>query len=143
MAVTTEKMRDWCLTLLNANPQAAKRTLAEYLEAIPRLSSLSDVPAGTAVLVRGDVDARPGATIGDGDERLRSMVDTLQYGIDRGWKQVIVGHIGRKPEGSLKSVAKRTGELIGKEVPLLTGWWDEGSKNISSKVADAIRVADR
>ena len=95
------------------------------------------------MLVRGDVDAKPGATIGDGDERLRSMLDTLRYGIDRGWKQVIFGHIGRKPDGSLKAVARRIGELIGKEVPLLTGWWDEGSKTISSKVADAIASADR
>ena len=62
------------------------------------------------MLVRGDVDAKPGATVGEGDIRFRSMVDTLQFGRQRGWKQIVFGHIGRKPEGSLARVAKRLGE---------------------------------
>ena len=103
MPVTDEKMLPWCRTLLGAAP-APHKTLGEYLAAIPRLKSLADVPSGTVVLVRGDVDAKPGAKIGEGDERLRSMVDTLKFGIEHGWKQVIFGHIGRKPEGSLAKV---------------------------------------
>jgi phosphoglycerate kinase len=134
-------MLDWCRTLLHANPAAKKRTLAEYLAAIPRLSALADVQAGTPVLVRGDVDAKPGATIGEGDERLRSMVETLRFGIDRGWKQVIFGHIGRKPEGSLKAVAKRIGELVGQEVPLITDWWDENAKRIPDSIRERIAAA--
>ena len=55
-------------------------TLADYIRAIPGMASLADLPAGTPVLVRGDVDAKPGPNIGDGDIRLRSMVDTLQFG---------------------------------------------------------------
>jgi phosphoglycerate kinase len=141
MPVTNEKMVDWCRTLLNANPGAPKRTLQEYLAAVPRLSSLADVPSGTPVLVRGDVDAKPGAKIGDGDERLRSMVDTLQFGIERGWKQIIFGHIGRKPEGSLKDVAKRLGELVDRQVPLVGDWWDENSRTVPQGIADAISSA--
>jgi len=141
MSVTKEQMLDWCRTLLNANPNVPKRTLQEYLAVIPRLSSLADVPNGTSVLVRGDVDAKPGTKIGEGDERLRSMVDTLKFGIDRGWKQIVFGHIGRKPEGSLKDVAKRIGELIGQDVPLISDWWDENSRTIPSKIVDAISSA--
>src|SRR6476660_6301108 len=96
-------------------------SLADYLKAIPRLDSLSDLPSGTAVLVRGDVDAKPGATIGDGDIRLRSMKETLEFGRQKGWKQVLFGHRGRKekdkPIGSLDKVAKRLGEILGSEVP--------------------------
>ena len=40
------------------------------------------------------------------------MVDTLEFGRKRGWKQIVFGHIGRKPEGSLAKVAKRLGELL-------------------------------
>ena len=142
MEVSTQKMLDWCRTLLNANSAAAKRTLQEYLASIPRLESLSDVPRGTPVLVRGDVDAKPGPQIGDGDERLSSMVDTLKFGISRGWKQVIFGHIGRKPEGSLAAVARRIGELVGQDVPVLSDWWHEPSQTIPDAITQRIAAAN-
>ncbi|MEX2137723.1 MAG: phosphoglycerate kinase [Pirellulales bacterium] len=141
MPVTKEQMLEWCRTLLHVNPAAPKHTLAEYLATIPRLSALADVPAGTPVLVRGDVDAKPGARIGEGDQRLRSMVETLRFGIDRGWKQVIFGHIGRKPDGSLKDVARRIGELISQDVPLINDWWDEGAKTIPARISETIAGA--
>jgi phosphoglycerate kinase len=139
MKASEPKMLDWCRTLLGANPASPQMTLEQYLAAIPRLQSLADVPRGTPVLIRGDVDARPGAKIGEGDERLRSMVDTLRFGIDRGWKQIIFGHIGRKPEGSLKGVAARISELVGQKVPLVTDWLDEAATTIRSQTAEAIR----
>lgn len=141
MPVTHEQMIEWCRTLLHAEPAAPKRTLAEYLAAIPRLATLSDVPTGTPVLVRGDVDVKPGEKVGEGDERLRSMVETLRFGIDRGWKQVIFGHIGRKPEGSLKNVARRIGELVGQEVPLISDWWDEDAQTVPPQIAEMIAAA--
>src|SRR5262245_15439921 len=102
MALTAEKLTPWIRTLLSAPPASESGLkLEDYLAGIPRLSALADVPSGTPVLVRGDVDAKPGATVGEGDVRLRSMVATLQFGRKHGWKQVVFGHIGRKPEGSL------------------------------------------
>jgi phosphoglycerate kinase len=138
MPVTEQKMLDWCRTLLGADPAAPRMTLEQYLSVIPRLNSLADVPRGTHVLVRGDVDAKPGAKIGEGDERLRSMVESLRFGTDRGWKQVIFGHIGRKPEGSLKAVTARIGELIGQKVPLITDWLDESTLVIPDQIAAVI-----
>src|SRR5215475_1163756 len=138
MQVSDEKMLQWCRALLGATP-APHKTLGDYLGAIPRLKSLADVPSGTVVLIRGDVDAKPGAKIGEGDERLRSMVSTLKFGIEQGWKQVVFGHIGRKPEGSLSKVATRLGELLGKKVLLITDWLDESTNTIAASAADAIR----
>ncbi len=140
-AITNDRMRDWILTLLNANPKTPNGTLDTYLKAIPRLDSLADVPRGTPVLIRGDVDAKPGKSVGEGDERLRSMVDTLKFGVERGWKQIIFGHIGRKPEGSLADVAKRIGELLKQEVQLIADWWDESSQTVPAKVTQAIAAA--
>jgi phosphoglycerate kinase len=138
MTVSEEKMLTWCRTLLGANPAAPKMTLEQYLSAIPRLDSLVAVPRGTPVLVRGDVDAKPGPNIGDGDERLRSMVQTLRYGINLGWKQIVFGHIGRKPEGSLSAVAARLGGLLCQDVPLVRDWLDEGTTAIRPDAAKAI-----
>jgi phosphoglycerate kinase len=141
MSVSTTTMLEWCRVLLGLNPPATPKSLEQYLAAIPRLSTLADVPKGTPVLVRGDVDAKPGAKIGQGDERLRSMVDTLHYGIERGWKQIVFGHIGRKPEGSLKDVAKRLGELLKQEVPLVSDWLDEATLDIRPQVTETIAAS--
>ena len=105
MAVTEKQITAWCEKLLAGRSADPDLSLSDYIRAIPVMASLEDVPSGTTVLVRGDLDAKPGANVGDGDIRLRSMVDTLQFGQSRGWKQVVFGHIGRKPEGSLNKVA--------------------------------------
>lgn len=120
MKVTSEQMVPWLRTLLGLTPRESD--LTTYLRDVPRLDSLAGLPSGTPVLVRGDVDAKPGEKIGDGDVRLRSMVDTLQFGRDKGWKQIVFGHIGRKSEGSLNKVAKRLGELLKCEVTLVKDW---------------------
>lgn len=141
MPVATDKVARLCRALIDPSTDSLRRSLEDYLHAIPRLDSLADVPRGTAVLVRGDVDAKPGAEVGEGDIRLRSMLDTLEFGRQRGWKQIIFGHIGRKPEGSLKAVAKRIGELLKADVPLVTDWLDEGSLSVTPAAAETVAEA--
>ena len=122
-----------------------KLTLQQYLDAIPRLESLAGVVKGTPVLVRGDVDAKPGAELGQGDIRLRSMKETLEFGRKKGWKQIVFGHLGRKekdkPIGSLKKVAARLGQILGCDVPLVEDWLDEGSAQVKDHVRDKIAAA--
>jgi len=139
MHTTPDAMLSWCQTLLGAGPDRPQRTLQDFLHAIPRLDSLEHLPNGTPVLIRGDVDAKPGTEIGQGDIRLRSMLDTLQFGRQHGWRQVIFGHIGRKPEESLAKVAKRLEELLQAEVPLIADWLDESSMSITDSAAERIR----
>ncbi len=141
MAVSEKEMVKWCETLLAGRKAAPDLTLADYIRAIPGLASIQELPSGTPVLVRGDLDAKPGEKIGDGDVRLRSMVDTLEFGRKHGWKQIIFGHIGRKPEGSLAKVAKRVGELLKTDVPLVGDWLDESTTTILPAVAKQIADA--
>ncbi|MBI2825017.1 MAG: phosphoglycerate kinase [Planctomycetia bacterium] len=141
MPVTAESLIPWCRALVAPEQYPPRMPLEEYLAAIPRLGSFADVPSGTPVLVRGDVDCKPGTSIGQGDIRLRSMVPTLSLGQNRGWKQVIFGHIGRKPEGSLKAVAQRIGELLGTSATLVPDWWDEASQSITESAAAAVHSA--
>jgi phosphoglycerate kinase len=141
MAVTDQDMRTWCETLLAGRAAAPDLTLVDYLRAIPGLATLEGLPGGTPVLVRGDLDCKPGDSIGDGDIRLRSMVDTLQFGRSRGWKQIVFGHIGRKAEGSLAKVAKRLGELLKCDVPLISDWLDEKSMTILPDVPKKVAAA--
>jgi phosphoglycerate kinase len=141
MPTTTEKVQALITTLLAGREANPALELVDYLNAIPRLDSLASVPSGTPVLIRGDVDAKPGATIGEGDIRLRSMVDTLKYGIERGWKQIIFGHIGREPEKSLNKVASRLSEILGQPVELITDWFDATTGAIPDAVKAKIDAA--
>ncbi|HJT32814.1 MAG TPA: phosphoglycerate kinase [Pirellulales bacterium] len=141
MAITAQTIEIACRALLDPASEGPRLSLEDYLSAIPLLDSLADVPRGTPVLVRGDVDAKPGPTVGEGDIRLRSMVETLEFGRRLGWKQIVVGHIGRKPEVSLKAVAARLGELLHAEVPLIADWLDEGAMVITDQAAKAVQSA--
>jgi phosphoglycerate kinase len=144
MAVTAERAFRLC-QLLKGVATRENLSLADYLQSIPKLDSLSDLPAGTVVLIRGDVDAKVGAEVGQGDIRLRSMVETLKFGQEKGFKQVIFGHLGRKekdkPIGSLAKVAARLGKLLGSEVPLIEDWLDESTSTVKDHVQKQIADA--
>lgn len=141
MPATVDSIAKLIGALLAGRAAAPNLELVDYLKAIPRLSSLDNVPPGTPVLVRGDVDAKPGPQIGDGDIRLRSMAGTLEYGRDHFWKQIVFGHIGREPEKSLEKVAKRLGEILQCPVPLITDWLDESTMTVADAVKERIAGA--
>jgi phosphoglycerate kinase len=144
MTVTADRVLKLARVLKGFEPHE-NLALADYLREIPRLDSLANVPSGTAVLVRGDVDAKPGAKIGDGDIRLRSMRQTLEFGRQRGWKQIVFGHLGRKqpdkPIGSLAKVAVRLGHILECEVPVIGDWLDEDSATVKEHVQQKIATA--
>jgi phosphoglycerate kinase len=140
MSISASQLLPALQAVCGANPNQETLTLQDYLSAIPRLESLSDLPKGTAVLVRGDVDAKPGPTIGEGDIRLRSMKETLNYGRQHGWKQIVFGHIGREKEKSLKKVAARLGEILGCDCPLIENWLDEATLTITPSAIAQIKA---
>jgi len=135
--VTNDQMTRWCRRILTGDESAGK-SLTDYVDSIPRLECLSGLPAGTPVLVRGDVDAKPGKTVGEGDIRLRSMKETLEFCRRQGLKTIIFGHIGRDPEKSLDKVAARLGEILGCDVPLVDDWLDPDTYEVSDAVKKAI-----
>jgi phosphoglycerate kinase len=62
------------------------------------------------------------------DTRIRASVPCIQMALDAGAAVMLTSHLGRptegafKPEDSLMPVAKRLGELLGREVPLVANW---------------------
>ena len=60
MTQTVASMELWLQRLLGTAPDAPKMPLQQYLDGVPQLDHLADLTRGTVVLVRGDVDAKPG-----------------------------------------------------------------------------------
>ena len=64
------------------------------------------------------------------DTRIRASVPCIQMALDAGAAVMVTSHLGRptegafKPEDSLAPVAKRLGELLGRDVPVMANWVD-------------------
>jgi phosphoglycerate kinase len=86
---------------------------------------------GKRVFIRADLnvpqDANGAITE---DTRIRASLPCIQMALDAGAAVMVTSHLGRptegafKPADSLAPVAKRLGELLGREVTLLANWTD-------------------
>ena len=96
--------------------------------AIVRMSDLD--LAGRRVLIREDLNV----PVEDGrvrsDARILAALPTLRLALEKGAAVMVMSHLGRPKEGrwseedSLAPVARRLGELLGREVPLVRDWID-------------------
>jgi len=87
--------------------------------------------AGKRVFIRADLNV-PQDDAGNitEDTRVRASVPAIEMALKAGAAVMVTSHLGRptegefKPEDSLAPVAKRLGELLGREVPLVPNWVD-------------------
>ncbi|HSN80209.1 MAG TPA: phosphoglycerate kinase, partial [Rhodoferax sp.] len=91
----------------------------------------SGFATGKRVFIRADLNV-PQDDAGNitEDTRIRASVPCIQMALAAGAAVMVTSHLGRptegafKPEDSLAPVAKRLGELLGREVPLVANWVD-------------------
>jgi phosphoglycerate kinase len=87
--------------------------------------------AGQRVFIRADLNV-PQDDAGHitEDTRIRASVPCIEQALKAGAAVMVTSHLGRptegefKPEDSLAPVAKRMGELLGREVKLVANWVD-------------------
>ena len=87
--------------------------------------------AGKRVFIRADLNV-PQDDAGHitEDTRIRASIPAIKMALDAGAAVMVTSHLGRptegafKPEDSLAPVAQRMGELLGREVPLISHWVD-------------------
>ncbi len=92
--------------------------------------------AGQRVFIRADLNV-PQDDAGNitEDTRIRASVPAIEMALKAGAAVMVTSHLGRptegefKPEDSLAPVAKRLGELMGREVKLVSNWVDGVSVN--------------
>src|SRR5258705_3977963 len=94
-----------------------------------KFKRMSDVDLrGKRVFIRADLNV----PLEDGritdDTRIRASVPGINLALERGGAVMVPSHLGRpkegelKPEDSLAPVAKRLGEVLGRQVPLVKDW---------------------
>ncbi len=87
--------------------------------------------AGKRVFIRADLNVPQddSANITE-DTRIRASIPCIQMALAAGAAVMVTSHLGRpvegefKPADSLAPVAKRLGELMQREIPLLSNWVD-------------------
>ena len=87
--------------------------------------------AGQRVFIRADLNV-PQDDAGQitEDTRVRASVPCIQAALAAGAAVMVTSHLGRPTEGAFKAedslapVAKRLGELLGRDVPLIANWVD-------------------
>ena len=87
--------------------------------------------AGKRVFIRADLNVPQDDTGAiTEDTRIRASVACIQMALDAGAAVMVTSHLGRPTEGAFKPsdtlapVAQRLGELMGREVPLVSHWVD-------------------
>jgi phosphoglycerate kinase len=87
--------------------------------------------AGQRVFIRADLNV-PLDDAGHitEDTRIRASIPCIEMALKAGAAVMVTSHLGRptegefKPEDSLAPVAKRMGELMGRDVPVIANWVD-------------------
>ncbi|MGQ3050848.1 MAG: phosphoglycerate kinase [Roseateles sp.] len=85
--------------------------------------------SGQRVFIRADLNV-PQDDAGNitEDTRIRASIPAIEAALKAGAAVMVTSHLGRptegefKPEDSLRPVAKRMGELMGREIPVVANW---------------------
>ena len=85
---------------------------------------------GKRVLIREDLNVPIQDGVVTSDARIRAALPTIRHALEKRARVFILSHLGRPEEGkidealSLRPVAARLSELLGKSVPLKRDWLD-------------------
>jgi len=78
------------------------------------------------------------------DTRIRASVPGIRDALARGGAVMVTSHLGRPTEGqfsaadSLAPIARRLGELLGRDVPLIRDWVGGGAWHAALKAGDVV-----
>lgn len=97
--------------------------------------------SGKKVLVRCDFNVKMENGVITSDKRIVASLPTIKYLIDNNAKVILCSHLGRpkgevNPEFSMKPVAKRLSELLGKEVKMADDVVGESAQKLASELKD-------
>ena len=100
---------------------------------------------GKRVFIRADLNVpQDDAGAITDDTRIRASVPGIRDALARGGAVMVTSHLGRPTEGqfsaaeSLAPIARRLGELLGRDVPLIRDWVGGGAWQAALKAGDVV-----
>lgn len=119
------------------DPALNKISLETALAPVARIDKLKLEP-GTRVLIRCDLDVPlKEGSVAD-SSRLASIAKSAVYAAEQGWVPILMGHLGRDSENTLKPVAEALGEIIGRHVEFVGEWIDPETGTLESCFRDNV-----
>jgi phosphoglycerate kinase len=124
-----------------SSPELDAISLEQILSAIPTVDQLQDIAEGTTVLVRAELDM----PIADGKvadrSRILATVSTIKYCIEKGWKTILFGHVGRDKDTTVLPVWKSYIEEVGHDIQMVSDWLDEPDLKLKDEFVSSVSVA--
>ncbi len=117
----------------------SKESLETKLARIPPLDALADLPHGSPVWIRADLDVEDRDGVIGSDPRLAGLHETLEFGRAKGWRMLLLGHRGRKPEQTLEYVHQKLASLEPQAGPFVRDWFDERESTLTGTALAAAR----
>jgi phosphoglycerate kinase len=105
--------------------------IEERLAQIPAIESLADLPEGTPVWIRADLDVSDRDGIIGDDPRLASLHATLEFGRAHGWRMLLLGHRGRTRDRTLEYVYQKLKAIEPGCGPFIKDWFDEHAERLT------------
>jgi phosphoglycerate kinase len=106
-----------------------------------KVINLADLDlTGKKVLIRQDLNVPIKDGVVSSDKRIKASIPTIELALEKGAAVMLMSHLGRPTEGeyaeefSLKPVAKRLSELLGKDVRLEKDWLEGVEVNVGEVV---------
>lgn len=137
MAISYDDFYRQLYRIYSQDPEINAIPLEEILDNIPTIDRL-DLPARATVLLRAELDVplEEGRVVDV--SRIETNLRTLRYCLDRKWKVVIIGHIGRDKHLTVEPVCGAISKEIDKQIEFVPNWLDEASLKIKDSVVAQI-----
>ena len=103
------------------DPELNSLPLEEIMTPAPRIDQLQ-LPAGTRVLMRCDLDVPLKDGVVADPSRLEAIAKSVKYAVEQKWTPILFGHLGRDPQNTLQPVAEALGKLIGSGIDFVADW---------------------
>jgi phosphoglycerate kinase len=116
-------------------------SLEKLLDTIPTVDELQEVPEGKIVLIRIDLDMPiEGDKVAD-LSRIKANSPTLKYCIEKNWRVVMFGHLGRHKHLSVKPVCRGYSEEIARNIELVLDWLDESRMKLLDSFVSKLKAS--
>ncbi|MDH5185730.1 MAG: phosphoglycerate kinase [candidate division WOR-3 bacterium] len=139
--ISNENFYQKLYQIFSQNPELDAISLEEILDSIPTVDQIRDIPKGTIVLIRTDLDM-PIKDCKVADlSRIKANSPTIKYCIEQSWKVVIFGHLGRDKNTSVKPVCEGYSEEIGQNIELISDWMDDTQTKLLDQFVSKVATA--